>query len=140
MQGQINCHQQQKHSHQKTAMIPKEISRVLALVTTIAIALNLITPQSADAGWWEDLVSPNIERARSETVGRAFQQIHVAQLSSSKLDRLKAAEGGDWSAKVTDWCDKKVAERSNFSVRHMISTWRVEGGKVNCYHRLLWYK
>jgi hypothetical protein len=123
----------------KTLEISKEVQKI-ALVASLAICSSFVATQSASAGWWEDIVTPNIDRARSETVGRAFNQTYVAELSSEYIDRLKASQGGDWPATVTDWCNNEVAQRASFSVSYLTSTWRVEGNKVNCYARTLWYK
>jgi hypothetical protein len=111
------------------------------LLTALAIALPCIfAPQPASADWWEDFVTPNIDRARSETLGRAFKQVYIAELSSEDLEQLKTSQGGDWPATVTNWCNNEVSQQSNYSVPYLNSTWRVEGGKVNCYARMLWYK
>ncbi len=122
-------------------MIDKKSSFVFSvLATAIAISSNIVAPQAVSAGWWEDFVTPNIDRARGETIGRAFNQTYVTELSAEYLEQLKSSQGGDWTATVTDWCNNQVAQRAIFSVSHLTSTWRVEDNKVNCYARTLWYK
>jgi hypothetical protein len=131
-----------KNIHHKTVMILKKIVSALATASILITPLagGIIAPQPAEAGLWEDIVSPNIDRIRAETVGRAFKQTYISELSSEELDQLKSSQGGDWQSTVTDWCKNKVAEQYDYSVPYTISTWRVERNKVNCYVRELWYK
>jgi hypothetical protein len=101
------------------------------------IVTDVILPK-ADvkiAGWWEDWVTPNTDRFRSETFGRLSQQTYVGELSAEQIENLKVSQGGDWQSTVTDWCNGLVSQSYTVAVPYLTSTWRVENGNANCYAR-----
>jgi hypothetical protein len=72
-----------------------------------------------------------------------FDQSFVGEMSAESIEELKGSQGGDWQSTVTDWCNNMV---SNFkqnndipgtAVPYLTSTWRIEGGKANCYVRTM---
>lgn len=80
------------------------------------------------------------EAIRSNTVGRLAGQEFVGDMSMAEIEALKAKYGGDYHAKVTDWCNNKVIDRvgqnrANAIVPGVSSTWRIENDKANCYWR-----
>lgn len=110
----------------------------------IAVVIPIITvvsqAQEAKADWWSDFVTPNLDRARSETVGRAFKQTYVGSLYGNQISQLQASQGSDWHSSVTNWCNNLVGSQANYSVPYLNSTWRIENGTANCYFRQFWYK
>jgi hypothetical protein len=130
----------------KAAIISTIAASVILIENTKAAqALDILDTSTTDvilpnkdtriAGWWEDWVTPNIDRARAETVGRLSQQTYVGELSAEQIDNLKASQGGDWQSTVTDWCNGLVSQSYTVAVPYLTSTWRVENGKANCYAR-----
>lgn len=78
----------------------------------------------------------NLDAIRAETIGRAFSQEFIGNLSPQEVEELQTSQGGDWTASVTDWCHNLVTDAGGIGAPGFSSTWRIEGGGyANCCHR-----
>lgn len=124
--------------------------KFLGISSVLCIGLSLIaaTSQPVKAGWLDrtiEVIEDNLNGIRGNTVGRLYDQTFVAELSSSEVDKYKERWGGDYTAKISDWCNNKVYEAGwRVSIKgneipnqipFLTTTWREENGKVNCYVR-----
>jgi hypothetical protein len=121
----------------KSSLLTKALS-----LTVIGAVLT--SPIKAKADWADvakDAIGNWGNAIRSNTVGRIAGQEFIGSLSMADVDALKAKYGGDYHAKITDWCNAKVQDRTGFDHRNpsivpgVSSTWRVENNQVNCYWR-----
>lgn len=120
-----------------------KVSLFIKVLSVMTIAMELISPAKANAqliDLGKDALNEWGNAIRSNTVGRFAGQEFVGFMSMSEVDALKAQYGGDYHAKVTDWCNNKVIDRVGQNFRSAIvpglsSTWRVENDRVNCYWR-----
>ncbi len=112
-------------------------------IPAMAIVVVLVSPVKADAQWLDlgkDAFSQWGNAIRSNTVGQIAGQEFVEFMPMGEVDALKAQNGGDYHAKITDWCNNKVIDRVGRNrgiaiVPGVSSTWRVENDRVNCYWR-----
>ena len=101
------------------------------------------TSQPANADWWDtgkQIIEDNFNAIRGNTVGRIYDQAFIAELSSEELGQYKQRWGGDYSAKISDWCNDKAYQAgwrnpAGKQIPFLNTTWREENGKVNCYVR-----
>jgi hypothetical protein len=120
-----------------------KVSLFVKALSAMAIGLALINPAKANAQWIDlgrDALGQWGEAIRSNTVGRIAGQEFVGSMSKVEVDALKARYGGDYHAKITDWCNNKVLDRVGRNrgiaiVPGASSTWRVENNQANCYWR-----
>jgi hypothetical protein len=118
-------------------MKTKKSAKAVAMIFAIGIVQMAFAPQ-AKADWWDDFVQPNLNTIRSNTFGRMFNQTFVAYLDGQTLENIKAQNGGDYEAVLTDWCNNAVASSEyshKVNMPYIGSTWRIENGRVNCYSR-----
>jgi hypothetical protein len=117
------------------------------LGTTSALLMGLsvvvTTSQPAKADWWDvgkQIIEDNLNGIRGNTVGRIYDQTFIAELSSEEVGQYKQRWGGDYSAKISDWCNDRAYQAgwrnlAGNQIPFVNTTWREENGKVNCYVR-----
>lgn len=122
--------------------IPIHLFWRATLSVCIASSAIALPSDPARADWYEvtkDALQQAGNAVRANTVGRLAGQELVGDLSMDQLNDYKAKYGGDYHAKVTDWCNNIVAGRLGDAVPPAIpgfdSTWREENNKINCYWR-----
>lgn len=111
----------------------------------MAFSLIALTEQTAKADWlqWtKEVVEDNFNAIRGNTVGRMYDQTFVAALSGDEVKQYKDRWGGDYTAKITDWCNNKAYEvgwrnPAGNTIPFLNTIWREENGVVNCYARHL---
>jgi hypothetical protein len=117
----------------------------LGTTSALLMGLSLIamTSQPAKADWWDvgkQIIEDNLNGIRGNTVGRIYDQTFIAELSSEEVGQYKQRWGGDYSAKISDWCNDTVYQAgwrnlAGNQIPFVNTTWREENGKVNCYVR-----
>jgi hypothetical protein len=109
----------------------------------MGLSLIVTTSQPAKADWWDvgkQIIEDNLNGIRGNTVGRIYDQTFIAELSSEEVGQYKQRWGGDYSAKISDWCNDKAYQSGwrnpvGNQIPFLNTTWREENGKVNCYVR-----
>lgn len=123
----------------------KQNLKLLGTLSCAMLGLSFIvtTSQPAKADWIEwtkQAVEDNFNAIRGNTVGRVYDQSFVAELSDDELKQYKDRWGGDYTAKLSDWCNDKAYQAGwrnpiGNQIPFLNTTWREENGKVNCYVR-----
>ena len=118
-------------------------SKLLGIGSSLLIGISVVaaTSQPAKANLWDttkEIIEENFNGIRGNTVGRIYDQTFIAEMSSAEVDKYKERWGGDYSAKISDWCNNKAYEAGwrniiGTSITFLNTTWREENGKVNCY-------
>jgi hypothetical protein len=115
--------------------------------SAITASTVLATVLPAQSYGWQDFIKDNIDQIRARTVGAAWNQKFVQDMSDSELNEYKK-EFGDpgYIPYVDSWCGDQIVAQgysNNLSriigrsgmINGLYATWRYENGKVNCYVR-----
>ncbi|BDA70686.1 hypothetical protein CAL7716_048520 [Calothrix sp. PCC 7716] len=126
-------------------MNKQRILKVLGTTCCAMLGLSFIvaTSQPAKADWMEwgkQVIEDNFNALRGNTVGRVYDQTFIAELSQEEVKQYKDRWGGDYTAKISDWCNDKAYQAGwrnpiGNQIVFLNTTWREENGKVNCYVR-----
>lgn len=119
--------------------------KLLGIGSSLLMGISVIaaTSQPAKANLWDttkEIIEENFNGIRGNTVGRIYDQTFIAEMSSAEVDKYKERWGGDYSAKISDWCNDKAYQAGwrnpiGNQIPFLNTTWREENGKVNCYVR-----